>query len=608
MKHTYSTSSGFSLIEVMLAVLVLSIGILAVSKLQTTLIRSGGDANHRATAASIAQKKINDLRRFVYITTSDISTPVEWDGLAANSVTSLKYPLSLAFAHIDDNKGGRIQAGDIASGSDTFTLSWTSDDYYYSTVNSIATLTAVADDPSFKKVHIVVRWDGVGDNTNSVVSFDTIVDSYSFVNTNLGGATVTGGTGPVVAYDPLAAPDVIPVELGIGELLKETSKPLPDVSKKGDSTMVKFETVTYNSQNNTQRREEFRTLACKCKTSGSTKTSSYLFGYVTWDNIEGTITDITTTINLSVSDQISKVAVDNGGGEDQDDACTFCCRDGADLAGDFKVCRLKRIDGVLRITDPWKLVGFNMIPASYFNDSDGLSGMTTTLQDANISKYSSYVTTLVRDILAATGSSAALNSYATIDLSFINSTTNFTNNAGSIDHLLFDDGSANHRNIQVRGVYMDYPPSGIFTQITNQTTHYSAADVPLDRVPFYEVNLTQLAGWVPDVDVLKSGANTGDQSFTTAYTDQHDDMDNSSCNQTDTPSSGRNYITNEEFFYAGGGTTTTCSNASRGEFYPITPVSAESITSEIYTSSDAIVDRNISSNTTVDVSLDLQVQ
>jgi len=606
MKYVHSKHSGFSLIEVMLAVLVLSIGILAVSKLQTGLIKSGSDANYRATAASIAQKKINDLRRFVYVTTSDISTPIEWDSLAANSVTSLKYPLSLAFAHIENNKGGRIQAGDISNGNNTFTLSWTSDDYYYSTVNSIATLTAVADDPSFKKIHIVVQWDGVGDNTNSIVSFDTIIDSYNFVNSNFGGSTVTGGTGPVVNYDPLSAPDVIPVELGIGDLMKETSKPLPDVSKKGDSTLVQFETVTYDTNNDTQRREEFRTLACNCKTpSGpSTPNTSIIYGYVTWDSTEETIVDITTTIPTS----ISKWEVDNSGGELQDDACTFCCRDGADLAGDFKVCRLKRIDGVLRIIDPWKLVAFNMIPASYFNDSNGISTMTSTLQNTNIDLYSSYVTTTVRNILAATGSKNALANYSTVDISFIDDTSSFTNNSGAIEHLLFNQGSGNNRNIQVRGIYMDYPPSGIFTQITNQTTYYSAADVPLDRVPFYEVNLTQLAGWTPDVWNDNAGNDTGDTTFDLDYTNNHDEMDNSCIPQHSASGLTRNYVTNEEFFEDAGGNVSTCNNASRGDFYPIATTSIETITSEIFTNSDGIVDRNINTNTTIDVSLDLEVQ
>jgi len=593
--------NGFSLIEVMLAVLVLGVGILGVSKLQGQLIRGGAEANQRSVASNLIQQKSDDLRRFVHLTTANINVPDAW-------TTALATPTSLAFVHITSNEGGLIDPGNHSIGKINYDLSWSIKDYYYSGDNTIATTSpSGAEYPSFKTAHIVVGWNTVT-STNNVVSFDTIIDSYNLIHTALGSSTSSAATGPVVNYNPLAAPDVLPITLGTGNLKKETSKPLPDVSKKGDSTLVQFETVTYNPANDTQRREEFRTVACNCKTSGSTKNDSVIYGYVTWDDIDERIVDITTTITLTGTNRISKIAVDNGGGETQDDACTFCCRDGADLAGSFKVCRLKRIDGVLRVFDPWKLVAFNMAPASYFDDN-AISGMTSTLQTQNIDRYSSYVTTTVRNILAATGSKSALNSYSTIDLAFINDTTTFTNLSGTIEHLTFAQSpTTNYRDIQVRGVYMDYPPTGVFSQITGQTTYYDASTVPLDRVPFYEVNLTQLAGWIPDVNVDKNGADTGDQTFDTDYTDNHDDMDNSSCQQTDNPASGRNYITNEEFFYKPAGITTTCNNASRGEFHPVATTSVETISSEIFTNSDGIVDRNINANTTVDVSLDLKIQ
>jgi len=600
MTMSKSNQRGFSLIEVMLAVLVLSVGILGVSKLQGQLVRGGAEANQRSIASNLIQQKSDDLRRFVYLTTPSPAVPDAW-------TTALATPTSLAFVHIASNEGGLIDPGNQTIGNINYDLSWKVNNYYYSADNAIATTTPNGDKfPSFKTAHIVVNWSTVS-STNNVVSFDTIIDAYSLASTDLASDTSTSGTGPVVDYDPLAAPDVVPISLGIDGLQKETSKPLPDVSKKGDSTLVKFETVTYNPNNDTQRREEFRTLACNCTKQSATPTSSIIQGYVTWDPIDETIVDVTTTTSKSV---IKTKPVT--GGEVQDDACTFCCRDGEDVVTTgnttFKVCRYKRIDGVLRITDPWKLVAFNMIPASYFNDSAGLTGMTTALQGENIDRYSSYITTTVRNILAATGSKSALNSYSTVDLAFINDTTTFTNNSGAIEHLLFNNGTANKRDIQVRGLYMDYPPNGIYTQITGQTTYYSAANVPLDRVPFYEVNLTQLAGWIPDVWDDNANNSDGDLTFDSDYTDNHDKMD-ASCDPENSAPTTRNYVTNEEFFDdPGGGLFTTCNNASRGKFYPIAITTAETITSEIYTGSDGIIDRNISGNTTVDISLDLTVQ
>jgi hypothetical protein len=49
----------------MVALLVLALGILAISKLQGVLIQSASDSNHRAVAVSVAQEKLDDLRSFV---------------------------------------------------------------------------------------------------------------------------------------------------------------------------------------------------------------------------------------------------------------------------------------------------------------------------------------------------------------------------------------------------------------------------------------------------------------------------------------------------------------------------------------------------------------
>jgi len=608
MHHIKQTEKGFSLIEVMIAVLVLGVGILAVSKLQSSLIRSGSDANYRSVASSIAQKKIDDLRRFVHLTTVDSDVPDAW-------VPALS-PTSLAFDHIADNQGGLIPSGTYSvSNGITYTLSWTSDNYYYSSTANSAASTTVSDEPAFKLIHVIAKWVGVGDNTNSVVSLDTVIDAYNPSFTDLGTSTLAGGEELIVNYDPLLAPDVVPITLDTDGINKETSKPLPDLSKKGDSTLVTFDTVTYSTSFDTLRREEFRTVACKCSTGNAPNNDAPIIAYTTWDSTEETLTDIA-TVDPSGRLTITKTNVDTA--QDTNNECYICCPQADDLAGDFKVCRLKRVDGILRAFSPWKLVGFNMIPASYFNDSDGLPDMTTTQQASNIALYSNYVTSLIRNILIANGSVSDFDNYSTINTSFVNQTNTFINtiNTTTIDHLTFVAGNANNRQIQVRGIYMDYPPSGIYTTevISPSTTiTYSVTNVPLDRVPFYEVNLTQLAGWTPDVSLLRDSGTAGDQIFytTTSYTDAHDDMEDKGppCDNTDTVS-GRNYITNEEFFHATNGGSpviTTCNDASRGMFYPLISNST-TVSSKIFTNSDGIVDQNINvNNDSIDVSIGVTV-
>lgn len=542
---------GFSLIEVMIAVLILGIGILAVSKLQGTLIKSGADANERSTAASLVQRKADDLRRFIHITTSEATVPDVW----SDTITS---PLSVAYKHIATNKGGLIANDSITIGNIEYDLAWAVKDYYYSGTDTKATTTpSAASYPDFKMAHITASWDSAS-STNNVVSFDTIIEAYKPSSTALETSPTTGGTGPVIPYDPQQQPDVVPITLNIDGTKRETTKPLPDLSKKGFSTLVKFETVSYNVSLDTVRREEFQTLVCRC--SGSSAESTQIYGLTTWDNTDEKIIDITTLR----TNTITKRDVDDGGGEKQSPLCFTCCEDGDVLSGDFKVCRTKRIDGILRMFDPWKMVAFNVIPATYFNDADGKTGMTSTLQQDNITLYSNYSSNLIRSVLASNADASAYNSYTTVDNTFISNTSLFTN--GSIDHISFDKNTG--ETIQARAIYMDFPPNGIYTKIENQTTLYTAATVPLDRIPFYEVNMTELAGWVPNPGNTSS-------TFVAPYTDQHTD---SNCSTT------LNCVTDEVLDDAG--------DYSRGEFNA-KKIETKTIKSTIFTSSDGVINRNV---------------
>jgi len=497
MRNKTYKQKGFSLIEVMLAALVLGIGILAVSKLQTSLIRSGSDANHRAVAANIAQRKINDLRRFVYLTTTEISTPIEWDDLAVNADTGLKYPLSLAFTNIATDKGGRIQAGDISNGNDVYALSWTSDSYTYAASDSIATLAGASDDIAFKRVHVVVQWDSVGDTTNNVVSFDTIVDSYNFANTNLGSATASAGTGPQVIYNPLAAPDVIDIDVGGGKK-RQTSKPLPTVLGGGDNTMVDFTVVTYHSNGSdsiADREEEFRTVDCKCELSGSTG-YAYPPGHVLWDGADR---------DDNVLAKIEKVTATatNNNDSDAELACDACCRDHHDYDYDsdpdkssdvtyvegftgsdhphynasgglvsspgteyVESCRLKRIDGIFRVFQDWSLKDITVMErASLFDGAP--------LQTAYTDYQNDFILNAVTPSHTITHLRPALRSPVTMSA---NEVSQFEARGVYIDNVYDLNGNENP------GSYLAYVAS-------------ASKEDRLERIPFAEVNLSLLASW-----------------------------------------------------------------------------------------------------------------
>ena len=61
MKRISTDEQGFTLIEILIAITVFAIGILAVGKMQITAIQGNSRANHLTEAVTLAQSKIEEL-------------------------------------------------------------------------------------------------------------------------------------------------------------------------------------------------------------------------------------------------------------------------------------------------------------------------------------------------------------------------------------------------------------------------------------------------------------------------------------------------------------------------------------------------------------------
>jgi prepilin-type N-terminal cleavage/methylation domain-containing protein len=77
-----NSNAGFSLIEVMVAILVLTIGLVGTAALMSTTVSSTAKSHIMSTAALLASEKLEDLGRF-----DKLDTPVQAGGsLTANTV------------------------------------------------------------------------------------------------------------------------------------------------------------------------------------------------------------------------------------------------------------------------------------------------------------------------------------------------------------------------------------------------------------------------------------------------------------------------------------------------------------------------------------------
>ena len=83
---------GFSLIEVLIAILVMGFGIIAIAKLHTFMIQDSGFSNEQTIAVSLAEGKLEELRAYASIDNPDvpnyaaITSPVD-DGWVEEQVT-----------------------------------------------------------------------------------------------------------------------------------------------------------------------------------------------------------------------------------------------------------------------------------------------------------------------------------------------------------------------------------------------------------------------------------------------------------------------------------------------------------------------------------------
>lgn len=74
MKNKYGNSTGFTLVEVLIALLVFSIGMLGLIKLQGEVTLNSADSRMYTQAVNLAQDKVEELRNYVHQTTYDAYT------------------------------------------------------------------------------------------------------------------------------------------------------------------------------------------------------------------------------------------------------------------------------------------------------------------------------------------------------------------------------------------------------------------------------------------------------------------------------------------------------------------------------------------------------
>lgn len=162
-KLQHRSGKGFSLLDVIIAICVFSVGVLAMAQYQTSLVRSNLDARLRTVASNIAEETIETQRRFVRL---------DHD------------PAGLVFAYSDINNATSTRS----LGGVNFTVSQTVTPYYWSQANQQFVTTPQASKPhsDFKLLEVNVSWENplqfqTGNASNSTSSLSSGAASISSV-------------------------------------------------------------------------------------------------------------------------------------------------------------------------------------------------------------------------------------------------------------------------------------------------------------------------------------------------------------------------------------------------------------------------------------------
>jgi type II secretory pathway pseudopilin PulG len=510
--------SGFTLLEVVLAIAVFAFGLLALIELQTGLARSSADANTRTVAVNLAEEYLEDARGFTQISAVDGNKRLEYDEILTEGP--------------DD-----VQVGEDSAFGVIYKRNIIVDEYYW----DAATESFSAEAPvgivnsDYKTIDIVVMWrdiDGAEGETwedHDSIDFGNfgggirIVESVPSAPSVLGALVAASREvvgGPQVVYNPGEQPEIIRITLdGAGGKFKESTTPMPDVIR-NETVETWFDVVTYSQAAADVdaiflRREEFVAITCECELETNPAVANYGRKPTLWNGVDYT-----------EGEKAAKpIGIPVGPEAQQSMFCGVCCGDHHDGAGGgaedvyrmenvggdadhphhtrgadgevietpvadgeeyLEACRLIRKDGFMRVTQDANqnaLIGF---PEGYLDFDEGVAG------------YSAYVT------------ESAGEYYTTGQVSFpqpnppdVESTHEFPARTALDATTLPTLWVTNSQQMRARAVYTDYLTAAAQSVIDecfpleartedcpapNTTTEF-------EIYPFFDLQMTWLARW-----------------------------------------------------------------------------------------------------------------
>lgn len=529
---------GISLIEVLIAVVVLSFGLLALASLQAQLFRAGAESKSRAMASSLAQQQLESLRTFLDAGgTGDTYEQIATGALAATTDAGVTYyGCTQVRRFVYDSATGEF-VGPSSALPDFSVTSAGAVTCQDGGSSSGAVLGGV---PEFKEVTVSYGWFDQAGQLKTIQLKDTVAavspkDSLLLVNVpNL------SSRGPSVWITPPSEVGVVPIALG-SDTSAASSNPKPEQFVDDLSSVTTFSVQTFTGSASSSevllnRKLNVAAISCVCQDNGAVSSATNQAYEPTYWN--GKQLSYVAPARAPDGKRVGSYNGSNANAEIKT-MCTVCCRDhhdsrqsadqrlkadpyrslvsGAhqhygfakngnnyDLQGGLlpvgtatsneyvEACRLIRVGGVMRLAVDARQYNMAVTPVNVARDDFQVPNF--------IDKYSDFV----RDYTEETVTSAVAANYPSGGYVLPAPSADLVAahpDVLSPSNVLYTE-SAGDRKLVSFGLYIDYLTPDTIEAFNCARANNNSGDCaglgdrdPLEYIPFYAVNLASLGGW-----------------------------------------------------------------------------------------------------------------